>query len=108
MSPDRVKILVEIPKGSRNKYERNPQTGELELDRRLFASVSYPTDYGSVVGTRAGDGDELDALVAVSEPTFPGCVIWGRPVASSRCATRTPRMTTRCSSCRSATRRGTG
>ena len=76
-----VKVVVEIPKGSRNKYERNSATGEIELDRRLFASVSYPTEYGYVADTAAEDGDELDALVAVTEPTFSGCVIHARPVA---------------------------
>ena len=76
-----VKVVVEIPKGSRNKYERNPQTGEFELDRRLWASVAYPTEYGFIADTKVGDGDELDALVAVTEPTFTGCVIWARPVA---------------------------
>ncbi len=79
-----VKVVVEIPKGSRNKYERNPETGEFELDRRLWASVAYPTEYGFVAETKAGDGDELDALVAVTEPTFTGCVIWARPVALLR------------------------
>jgi inorganic pyrophosphatase len=79
-----VKVVVEIPKGSRNKYERDPETGEIELDRRLFAAVSYPTEYGFIEGTLAEDGDELDALVAVTEPTFPGCVIRMRPIAVLR------------------------
>ncbi len=79
-----VKVLVEIPKGSRNKYERDPDTGEIELDRRVFAAVSYPTEYGFIKETRAPDGDELDALVAVTEPTFPGCVIPMRPIAVLR------------------------
>ena len=79
-----VKVIVEIPKGSRNKYERNAETGELELDRRLFAAVTYPTEYGYVPDTLSGDGDELDAMVAVTEPTFPGCVIHAKPVAVLR------------------------
>jgi inorganic pyrophosphatase len=79
-----VKVVVEIPKGSRNKYERNPETGDIEFDRRLFAAVSYPTEYGYVKDTVGEDGDELDALVAVTEPTFPGCVITIKPIAILR------------------------
>jgi len=81
VSADLVKVLVEMPKGSRNKYERNPDTGELELDRRVIASVAYPTEYDCIAQTPAGDGDALDALVAVSEPRFPGCIVRGRRVA---------------------------
>ncbi len=66
--------IIEIPKGSRNKYELNQETGYVEFDRRLFAAVSYPVEYGFVMSTRTEDGEELDAVVAVSEPTFPGCV----------------------------------
>ena len=80
-------MLVEIPKGSRNKYELNQETGDIELDRRLFAAVSYPTEYGFVKETEAPDGDELDAMVAVTEPTFPGCVIPMRPIAVLRLRT---------------------
>lgn len=76
-----VKVIVEIPKGSRNKYELNSETGEIELDRRLFASLNYPTEYGFVPETLSGDGDELDAMVALTEPTFPGCVIPIKPIA---------------------------
>ena len=75
-----VRVLVEIPKGSRNKYEIDPHTGRIELDRRLYASVSYPTEYGFVPDTRAADGDELDALVCTSEPTFPGCIVRTRVI----------------------------
>ena len=78
---DAVRVLVEIPKGSRNKYEYNQETGALELDRRLFAAVSYPTDYGFVQETLTEEGEELDALVAVTEATFPGCVIRIKPIA---------------------------
>jgi inorganic pyrophosphatase len=81
---DSVLALVEIPKGSRNKYELNQETGQIELDRRLFAAVSYPTEYGFVQGTRTAEGDELDALVAVSEATFAGCAIRMKPVAMLR------------------------
>jgi inorganic pyrophosphatase len=75
-----IRVLIEIPKGSRNKYEVDPETGRVELDRRLFASVAYPTEYGFVPDTEAGDGDELDVLVCTTEPTFPGCTVRARPV----------------------------
>ena len=68
-------VLVEVPSGSRNKYELDRETGEIFLDRRLFTSMSYPADYGFVEGTLGEDGDPLDALVLVGEPTFPGCRI---------------------------------
>ena len=67
--------FVEIPKGSRNKYEYDPDIGAIKLDRFISASVVYPTDYGYVPETLAPDGDPLDVLVCVSEPTFPGCVV---------------------------------
>ncbi|HVV58441.1 MAG TPA: inorganic diphosphatase [Gaiellaceae bacterium] len=73
-------VFVEIPSGSRNKYEFDEELGAIVLDRRLFTSMSYPADYGYVEGTLAGDGDPLDALVLVSEPTFPGCRIRVRAV----------------------------
>ena len=79
-----VRVLVEIPRGSRNKYEYNQETGEIELDRRLFAAVTYPTEYGFVKDTRTEEGEELDALVTTTEPTFPGCVIRVRPIAMLR------------------------
>lgn len=79
-----IRVRVEIPKGSRNKYEVDEETGDIELDRRLHASVNYPTEYGYVEGTLAEDGDALDAMVCVSEPTFPGCVIRARPIAVLR------------------------
>ena len=75
-----VTVIVEIPKGSRNKYEMNHDTGRIKLDRMLFSSVHYPADYGFIDGTLGGDGDPLDALVLVDEPTFPGCEIEARPV----------------------------
>ena len=68
------------PAGSRNKYEWDEELGGLALDRRLFTSMSYPADYGFVEGTLAEDGDPLDALVLVGEPTFPGCRIRVRAV----------------------------
>jgi inorganic pyrophosphatase len=67
--------VVEIPKGSRNKYEYDARLGGVKLDRFLSASVVYPTDYGFVPETLAPDGDPLDVLVCVSEPTFPGCIV---------------------------------
>jgi inorganic pyrophosphatase len=73
--------LVEIPKGSRNKYEYDEQVRAIVLDRFLSSSMVYPTDYGYLTGHRGRDGDPLDALVCVSEPTFPGCVIRVKPVA---------------------------
>jgi inorganic pyrophosphatase len=73
--------LVEIPKGSRNKYEYNEELGAITLDRFLFSSVVYPTDYGFIPETWAEDNDPLDAMVCVSEPTFPGCMIAVKPIA---------------------------
>ena len=73
--------VVEIPKGSRNKYEWSPEHGRFLLDRFLSSSVVFPTDYGFVAGTDGGDGDPLDVLIAVSEPTFTGCGVLARPVA---------------------------
>jgi inorganic pyrophosphatase len=67
-----VEAVVEIPKGSRNKYEMDHATGIIRLDRILFASIHYPTDYGFIPGTRAADGAPLDVLILVEEPTFPG------------------------------------
>jgi inorganic pyrophosphatase len=77
-------VLVEIPKGSRNKYELDHATGRLMLDRMLFTSMQYPADYGFIEGTLGGDGDPLDALVFVGEPTFPGCRIRVRAVGMFR------------------------
>lgn len=74
-------VVVEIPAGSRNKYEMDHDTGEIFLDRRLFTATRYPTDYGFFPDTLAEDGDPLDALVLLSEPTFPGCRVRARPIA---------------------------
>jgi inorganic pyrophosphatase len=81
---DVVTVVVEIPKGSRNKYEFDPATGAITLNRMLFTSMQYPADYGFIVDTLAGDGDTLDALVFVGEPTFPGCHIAARPIGLFR------------------------
>lgn len=75
-----VTVMIEIPKGSRNKYEYDKAAGHIKLDRMLFSSVHYPSDYGFILNTLADDGDPLDALVLVWEPTFPGCVIEARPI----------------------------
>ena len=75
-----LNCVVEIPKGSRNKYEYDPELGGIKLDRFISASVVYPTDYGYIPETLAPDGDALDVLVCVSEPTFPGCIVKARAV----------------------------
>jgi inorganic pyrophosphatase len=75
-----VVVFVEVPCGSRNKYELDEELGAVVLDRRLFTSMAYPADYGFIEGTRGEDGDPLDALVLVGEPTFPGCRIRSRVV----------------------------
>ena len=80
-SKSRIHCLVEIPKGSRNKYEYDEDLKAIRFDRFLFSSVVYPLDYGMIPETLAADGDPLDAMVAVSEPTFPGCVIPVKPIA---------------------------
>jgi inorganic pyrophosphatase len=75
-----VSVMIEIPKGSRNKYEYDKEKKRLKFDRMLFSSVHYPSDYGFIQETLALDGDPLDALVLVWEPTFPGCIIDAKPV----------------------------
>jgi inorganic pyrophosphatase len=75
-----VVAFVEIPRGSRTKYEYDAELGRVVLDRHLFTSMSYPADYGFIVDTLGEDGDPLDALILVSEPTFPGCAIRVRAV----------------------------
>ena len=81
MPADELLAYIEIPKGSRNKYEFDERIGGLILDRFLSSSMVYPTDYGYLVGHRGRDGDPLDAMVCVSEPTFPGCVIPVKAIA---------------------------
>ena len=78
--PEAVVAFIEIPRGSRNKYEVDHATGRLKLDRVLYSSVHYPADYGFIVDTLGEDGDPLDVLVLVQEPTFPGCLVPARPV----------------------------
>lgn len=72
--------LVEIPKGSRNKYEYDDASGRMRLDRVLYSPLHYPADYGFIPETLAEDGDHLDMLIITYEPTFPGCVVAVRPV----------------------------
>lgn len=75
-----IDAVVETPKGSRNKYEFDPVTGAIRLDRVLYTSIHYPGDYGYIPGTVSDDGDPLDVLVLVEEPTFPGCRVRIRPI----------------------------
>lgn len=73
-----VHALIEIPLGSKNKYELDKKTGRILLDRVLYAAMIYPAEYGIIENTLAPDGDPLDILVICSEPTFPGCVVPAR------------------------------
>jgi inorganic pyrophosphatase len=84
VADESISCIVEIPKGSRNKYEWDHERDALVLDRFLFSSVVYPTDYGFFPETLSLDGDPLDAMVCVSEPTFPGCMIDVKPIALFR------------------------
>ena len=77
-------VLIEIPAGSRNKYEVDKKTGKIRLDRMLFTSTRYPWDYGYVEDTLGLDGDPIDALVMLDEPTFPGCVVKCRAIGMFR------------------------
>ena len=78
--PGLINVLVEIPGGSKNKYEFDKELNAFSLDRVLFSSVQYPCDYGFVPNTLADDGDPLDGMVMMDQPTFPGCVIAARPI----------------------------
>ena len=77
-------VTIEIPGGSRNKYEIDHETGRIRLDRMLFTSTRYPWDYGFVDNTLGQDGDPLDAMVMLDEPTFPGCVVRCRAIGMFR------------------------
>ena len=77
-------VTVEIPKGQRNKYEVDHDSGKLKLDRYLFTAMGYPTDYGYIEDTLGEDGDPLDALVLLPESVFPGCLLEARPVGMFR------------------------
>ena len=75
-----IHVVIEIPRGSRNKYEIDHEDGRVYLDRRLFTATTYPADYGFVPDTLAGDGDPLDAVVLNEEPVYPGVICDARPV----------------------------
>ena len=77
-------VFVEIPAGSRNKYEVDHTTGRIRLDRMLFTSTRYPLDYGFIEETLSLDGDPIDALVMLDEPTFPGCLVRCRAIGMFR------------------------
>jgi inorganic pyrophosphatase len=78
--PGILNVLIEIPGGSKNKYEYDKELRAFALDRVLYSSVRYPYDYGFVPNTLADDGDPLDGMVIIDEPTFPGCIIAARPI----------------------------
>jgi inorganic pyrophosphatase len=82
--PEEVTAVIEIPRGSRNKYELDKEYGMLKLDRVLYSAVHYPGDYGFIPRTLHEDGDPLDILVRINEPTFPGCQIDVRPIGVPR------------------------
>jgi inorganic pyrophosphatase len=73
-------VIIEIPKGQRNKYQIDHDTGRMRLDRYLYTSMGYPADYGFIEDTLGDDGDPLDALVLLPQPVFPGVIIAARPV----------------------------
>lgn len=75
-----IHVVIEIPRGSRNKYEIDHETGRVFLDRRLFTATTYPADYGFIPDTLGGDGDPLDALVLLEDPVYPGVWVEARPV----------------------------
>jgi inorganic pyrophosphatase len=79
--PEIVRMIVEIPKNSGNKYEYDRALGVFRLDRTLYSPMHYPGDYGFIPGTLAEDGDPMDVLAMVDQPSFPGCLIEVRPVA---------------------------
>jgi inorganic pyrophosphatase len=80
VSEQTIDVMIEIPKGSRNKYEYDHEQHVMRLDRRLFSATVYPSDYGFLPETLSEDGDPLDALVLLEDPTFPGCMVSARPV----------------------------
>ena len=83
-SPTALPVVIEVPKGSKNKYELDKETGLLRLDRVLYSAVHYPADYGFVPRSYCDDGDPLDALVLGQEPVVPLCLVEARPVAVMR------------------------
>jgi len=79
-APEEINVIVEIPKGSKNKYEVDEETGAIFLDRALYSAVYFPFEYGTMPQTMSQDGDPLDIVLLASEPTFPGCVVKARPI----------------------------
>ncbi|HEX3468688.1 MAG TPA: inorganic diphosphatase [Candidatus Elarobacter sp.] len=79
-APDEINVIVEIPSGSRNKYEYDKALDIFRLDRALHSATFYPGDYGFAPRTHALDGDPLDVVILVSEPTFAGCLVAARPI----------------------------
>ncbi|KPL91405.1 inorganic pyrophosphatase [Herpetosiphon geysericola] len=79
-APEIINVVIEIPRGSRNKYEIDKDTGLVKLDRVLSSAVYYPGDYGLIPQTYCDDGDPLDVILLINFPTFPGCLIEARPV----------------------------
>ena len=79
-----VEVVIEIPRGQRNKYEVDHETGRLRLDRYLYTAMAYPTDYGFIDDTLGEDGDPLDAMVLLPESVFPGVIVSARPVGMFR------------------------
>lgn len=80
-APEVFNVVIEIPKGSHNKYEFDEKLGVVKLDRVLYSPMHYPIDYGFIPGTRSEDGDHLDAIIIGSDPVFPGCLVDVRPLA---------------------------
>ncbi|WP_390624706.1 inorganic diphosphatase [Anthocerotibacter panamensis] len=80
--PGILNVLIEIPGGSHNKYEFDKDLGTFALDRVLYSAVYYPADYGFIPNTLGDDGDPLDAMVLIDQPTFPGCLIAARPIGA--------------------------
>lgn len=78
--PENINVVVDIPKGSLNKYECDDEKGYFCLDRVLYSPIVFPFDYGSIPQTKAEDGDAIDVVLLVTYPTFPGCVVKARPI----------------------------
>lgn len=79
-APRTFRVVIEIPRGTHHKYEYDEELDVLKLDRVLHSAMFYPTDYGFIPQTRSEDGDHLDALVLITDPLFPGCVVEVRPI----------------------------
>ena len=79
-APHLFNVVVEIPKGSTNKYELDHETGMMKLDRVLYSPLFYPCDYGFIPQTHYRDGDPIDVLLMISHPTFPGCVVEAKAI----------------------------